>query len=78
MKIPNKGELQQIALDHLSDIDFKDFMSLYKKCIEKPYSYLVIDATFASYSSSHFSKNLLEKYKKWSWQLMIKLEMKNL
>ena len=31
MKIPNKIELQQIALNHSSDIDFKDFMKIYKK-----------------------------------------------
>ena len=31
MKIPNKRELQQIALDHSSDIDFKDFMNIYKE-----------------------------------------------
>ena len=31
MKIPNKRELQQIALNHSSDIDFKDFMNIYKK-----------------------------------------------
>ena len=29
-KIPSKRELQQIASDHSSDIDFKDFMELYK------------------------------------------------
>ena len=28
MKIPNKRELQQIALNHSSDIDFKDFMNI--------------------------------------------------
>ena len=28
MKISNKGELQQIAYNHSSDIDFKDFMNL--------------------------------------------------
>ena len=32
MKIPNKRELQQIALNHSSDIGFKDFMKIYKKC----------------------------------------------
>ena len=32
MKIPNKIELQQIALNHSSDIDFKDFTKIYKKC----------------------------------------------
>ena len=31
MKIPNKRELQQIVLNHSSDIDFKDFMNIYEK-----------------------------------------------
>ena len=30
MKIPNKRKLQQIASKHASDINFKDFMKLYK------------------------------------------------
>ena len=29
MKIPNKRDLQQIALNHSSDIDFKDFMKIF-------------------------------------------------
>ena len=37
MKIPNKRELQRIALNHSSDIDFKDFMKIYKKCTSEPY-----------------------------------------
>ena len=37
MKIPNKRELQQIALSHSSDIEFKDFMKIYKKCTAEPY-----------------------------------------
>ena len=36
MKIPNKRELQQILLNHSSDIDFKDFMNIYKKCTTEP------------------------------------------
>ena len=32
MKIPNERELQEIALNHSSDIDFKDFMNIHKKC----------------------------------------------
>ena len=48
MKIPNKRELQQIALNHSSDIDFKDFIKIYKKCTAEPYSFLVNDATLAS------------------------------
>ena len=31
MTIPNKRELQQIALNHSTDIDFKDFIKIYKK-----------------------------------------------
>ena len=39
MKIPNKRELQRIAFNHSSDIDFEDFMNLYKKWTAKPYSF---------------------------------------
>ena len=45
MKIPNKRELQQIALNHSSDIDFKDFMNIYKKYTKGPHSFLVNDTT---------------------------------
>ena len=45
MKILNKRELQQIALIHSSDIDFKDFMKIYKECTKEPYSFLVNDTT---------------------------------
>ena len=61
MKIPNKQELQQNASDHLFDIYFKDFINLYKKCIAKPYSFLIIDATLALDNPLSFRKNLLEK-----------------
>ena len=39
MKILNKQELQQIAFNHSSDIDFRDFMNLYKKFTAKRYSF---------------------------------------
>ena len=45
MKIPNKRELQQIASNYLSDIDFKDFMKLYKEYIKAPYLFLVNDSS---------------------------------
>ena len=48
MKILNKRELQKIAFNHSSDIDFKDIINLYKRCTAKLYSFLVIDATLAS------------------------------
>ena len=59
LKIPNKRELQQIALNHSSDIDFKDFMNIYKKCTTEPYSFLVNDTTLPSDDPLRFRKNLL-------------------
>ena len=32
MKISNKREVQQFAVNHSSDTDFSDFMNIYKKC----------------------------------------------
>ena len=61
MKIRNKRELQHIAFNHSSDIDFRDFMNFYKKCTAKPYSFLVIEATLASDNPLRFRGNLLER-----------------
>ena len=59
-KILNKRELQQIALNHSSDVDFKDFMKIYKKCTTEPYSFLVNDITLPSNNPLRFRKNLLK------------------
>ena len=59
IKIPNKRELQQIALNHSSDIDFKDFIKIYKKYTKEPYSFLVNDTTLPSHDPLRFRKNLL-------------------
>ena len=58
MKILNKRELQQIAISYSSDIDFKDFINIYKKCTDKPYSFLVNDIMLASDDPLRFRKNL--------------------
>ena len=60
MKIPNERELQQIALNHSSDIDFRDFIKIYRKCTSEPYSFLVNDTTLQSDNPLRFRKNLLE------------------
>ena len=60
MKIPNKRELEQIALNHLSDIDFKDFIKIYKKFTGKPYSFLVNDTSLPSDNPLRFRKHLLK------------------
>ena len=58
MKIPNESELTQIAINHSSDINTKDFIKIYGKCTDKPYSFLVIDTTLPSNNSLRFRKNL--------------------
>ena len=63
-KIPNKRELQQIAINHSSDINTKDFANIYRKCTAEPYSFLVNDTTLASNNPLRFRKNLFNMYNK--------------
>ena len=58
MKTPNKREFQQIALNHSSGIDSKDFIKIHKKCTAEPYSFLVNDTTFASDNPLKLRKSL--------------------
>ena len=60
MKIPNKRELKQIAINHSSVVEFKDFIKIYKKYTAKPYSFSVNDTTLPSNNLLRFRKNLLE------------------
>ena len=57
-KIPNKRELQQIAINHSSDINTKDFANIYRKCTDEPYSFLVNDTMLALNNPFRFRKNL--------------------
>ena len=63
-KIPNKRELQQIAINHSSDINTKDFANIYRRCTAKPYSFLVVNTMLASNNLLRFRKNLLNTYDK--------------
>ena len=57
MKIYNKRELQKIPSNHSTDIDFKDFMKLYKEYTKEPFSFLVNDTTLPSDSLLRYGKN---------------------
>ena len=46
-------------LNHSLDIDFEDFIKIYKKCTAKPYSFLVSDAMLASHNPLRFRKDYL-------------------
>ena len=48
MEILDKRELQQTAFNHSTDIDFQDFIKIYKNCTAEPYSFLVNDTTLPS------------------------------
>ena len=60
MKINNKRELKNIAINHSADIDFKDFIKTYRECTREPYSFLKIDTTLPSSNPLRFRKNLFD------------------
>ena len=61
MEIPSKKKLQKTAFNNSSDIDFQDLLNPCKRCTEKLYSFLLIDATFATDDPLRFRKNLIER-----------------
>ena len=60
MKIQSKRELQNIAQDNSVDIDYKDFLKIYKDCTEEPYSFTTINTTLPSCDPMRFRKNFSE------------------
>ena len=62
-KTPNEREIQQIAMNHSSDIRTEDFINIYRECTGKSYSILVNDATLASDNPLRLRK-ILFKYNK--------------
>ena len=48
MKASNKRQVQQIASNYLPDIDFKDFMKIFKENTKELYSFLVKDTTLSA------------------------------
>ena len=63
MKINNRRELQNIAITHSADIDYKDFMKIYRECTIEPYYFLTIDTTLPASDSLRFRKNYFLSYK---------------
>ena len=63
MKINNKRELQNIAINHSAYIDYKDFLKIYRECTKEPYSFLTIDTTLPANDPLRFRKSLFHSYK---------------
>ena len=76
MKIPNKRELEQIAINHSSDVSFKDFMKIYRKRTVKPYSFLVNDTFLPSAKLNLVILLLVKLLKNKQKQLKIKDKIK--
>ena len=46
MKIYNRKELENIAITHSADIDYNDFVKIYRKYTKERYSFLIIDTHY--------------------------------
>ena len=44
-ELNNKRELQNIVINHSADIDYKDFVKIYRNCTKDSYNFLTIDTT---------------------------------
>ena len=60
MKINHIRELQNIAINHSADIDYKDFMKIYRECTKEPYSFTTIDTTLLASDPLRFRKKLFD------------------
>ena len=60
MKINNKRELQNIAINHSADIDYKDFMKIYRECTKETFNFLTIDTTLPASNPLRFRKKLFD------------------
>ena len=58
-----KRELQNIALNHSGDIDYKDFIKIYRECTKEPYWFLTIDTALPTIDPLRFRINLFQSYK---------------
>ena len=60
MKINNKRELQNIAINHSADVDYIDFTKIYRECTNEPFNFMTIDTTLPTSNSLRFRKNLFD------------------
>ena len=63
IKINNKRELQNIAINHSADIDYQDFIKVYRECTKELYNVLTIDTKLPASDLLSFKKKLFDFYK---------------
>ena len=60
MKINNRKELRNIAINHSADINYKNIMEIYRQCTREPFNFLTIDTRLPASNPLRFRKNLFE------------------
>ena len=60
MKIINKRELKNIAINHSANIDYKGFIKINRECTKNRFSSLTVDTTLAASNPLRFRKNLFD------------------
>ena len=60
MKINNREKLQNIAINHSANIDYKDVMEICRECTKEPFNFLTIDTTLPTSNPLRFRKNSFE------------------
>ena len=63
MKINNKRELQNITINHSADIDYQDFIKIYRECTKEPCNFLTKDTKLPASDRLRFRKKLFDSYK---------------
>ena len=59
MKI-NKRELQNISINNSADIDYQDFIKIYRGCTKEPYNFLTIHTTLPASDPLRFIKKFFD------------------
>ena len=63
MKTNSRKELENIVVNYSADIDYNDFVRIYRECTREPYSFLTIDTTLPASDPLRFRKDLIPSYK---------------
>ena len=58
LKLNNKRQLHNIAINHSADIDHKDFIKIDRICTKEPFNFFTIDATKDNKFINNFDETL--------------------
>ena len=63
MKIKFRIEFKNIAINHSADIDYQDFVKIYRENTKERFNFLTIGTTLPASDHLRFRKNLFDSYK---------------